>query len=253
MLGVINVPTSIGTTGRMIGMKNAIYLTPFEDELDSLERMEVEHFARKYDLRLVGESHYPFIVPILNPHDFVNILSDMNADTFICDDKCLIYADIYNDGEITNSIKKKGITVFHKKLNCELEAICSVMSEEMKNSIKHAVSNSLQELNQESIGQIAVLTNNTEREEFSRYIEMLSEKFETKVPTICMNDYYDEMKPVLENYIKSNNIEKIVIYDEEMMIPEFIEVMNQLSVNIESRKEFDLEMNEEPINAMKLN
>lgn len=127
------------------------------------------------------------------------------------------------------------------------------MNEEMKNSIKHAVSNSLQELNQESTGQTAVMTNNTEREEFSQYVEMLSEKFETKIHTICMNDYCDDMKPVLEKYIKDNNIEKIIIYDEEMMIPEFIEVMNELSVNVESRKEFDLEMNEEPANEMKLN
>lgn len=74
-----------------------------------------------------------------------------------------------------------------------------------------------------------------------------------KTLTICMNDYCDEMEPVLEKYLKNNNIEKIVVYDEEMMIPEFIEAMNQLSVDVESKKEFDLEMNEEPTNAMKLN
>ena len=76
-------------------MKDAIYLTPLENELNSRERMEVELFAGKHELRVIGESHYPFSVPILNPDDFVNVLLNMNAGTFIFDDECLIFADIY--------------------------------------------------------------------------------------------------------------------------------------------------------------
>ena len=56
--------------------------------------MEVELFAGKHELRVIGESHYPFSVPILNPDDFVNVLLNMNAGTFIFDDECLIFADI---------------------------------------------------------------------------------------------------------------------------------------------------------------
>lgn len=62
--------------------------------INSRERIEVELFAGKHELRVIGESHYPFSVPILNPDDFVNVLLNMNAGTFIFDDECLIFADI---------------------------------------------------------------------------------------------------------------------------------------------------------------
>lgn len=242
----------------MMELKNAIYLTPFEDELNTEERREVELFANKHGLQVIGESHYPFLIPIENPKDFLNILSKMNADTFICDDKCLVYADIYNDGELARSIRQKGITIYHKELNCELERICSVLSEDMKKSIKNAVSESLQELKQEMKmnGQIAVMTNNADNSVFKEYIEILSERFGTKIPTICMDEYHSEMKSALENYLKNNNINKVIVYNPKMITPEFKETIDHLSVkcNFIFKDDFDMELMETDIvNTMKLN
>lgn len=91
--GVIIVPIN-KVQGEDDKNERCIYLTPLENELNSRERMEVELFAGKHELRVIGESHYPFSVPILNPDDFVNVLLNMNAGTFIFDDECLIFADI---------------------------------------------------------------------------------------------------------------------------------------------------------------
>lgn len=197
-------------------MKNAIYLTPLEDELNSRERMEVELFARKHELRVVGESHYPFSVPILNPDDFINVLLNMNADTFIFDDECLIFADIYNDGEIVKNIKEKGITIYNKELDCELEAICSVLNKDLKNRMKNAVTKALEELYQ-SGEQIAVMTTNAENKDFIKYANGLSEKTHTRILTICIDEYCDEMKPVIERFLKEKNIDKLIVYDEESL------------------------------------
>lgn len=227
MLGVINVPAS-RVLGRETRMKNAIYLTPLEDELNNRERMEIELFARKHDLRVIGESHYPFSIPILNPDDFVNILSNMNADTFIFDDECLIFADIYNDGEIVKNIKEKGITIYNKELDCELEAISSVLNKDLKNKIKNAVTNALEEI---CLGgeQIAVITANVDNEDFVNYITALSERTKKDVLTICMNEYGEVVKPVLGKYIKEKNIDRLIIYGDELLSPEFEEAIEELS------------------------
>lgn len=239
-------------------MKNAIYITPEEGNLSKKKRLEVESFAKKHGLQIIGESHYPFLIPIENPKDFLNILSNMNADAFICDDKCLIFADIYNDGELARNIRQKGITIYHKELNCELEGICSVLSEDTKKSIKNAVSESLQELKQEMKmnEQIAVMTNNADNSVFKEYIEILSERFGTRIPTICMNEYHSEMKSVLENYLKNNNIDKVIVYDPQMITPEFKETIDHLSVkcNFMFKDDFDMKLVETDIvNTMKLN
>lgn len=234
-------------------MKDAIYLTPLKDELNSRERMEAELFARKYDLRVIGESHYPFSVPILNPDDFVNVLLNMNADTFIFDDECLIFADIYNDGEIVKNIKEKGITIYNKELDCELEAICFVLNKDLKNRMKNAVTKALEELYQGG-EQIAVMTTNAENKDFIKYANGLSGKTHTRILTICIDEYCDEMKPIIERFLKEKNIDKLIVYDEEIISPEFKEAMEELSVKYKFDCEY-LNDNQEIVfsNGLKFN
>lgn len=160
---------------------------------------------------------------------------------------------IYNDGEIVKSIKEKGITIYNKELDCELEAICSVLNKDVKNKMKNAVEDALEEMRQGG-EQIAIITVNVDNEDFVKYANGLSKKTHTRILTICIDEYCDEMKPVLERFLKEKNIDRLIVYYEEIISPEFKETMEELSVKYKFDCEY-LNDNQEIVfsNGLKFN
>lgn len=226
-------------------IKKMIILSPEENQLNEESVNKFLEYAREHNLKPVGETHYPPILPFEMPEVFIEILKDRFDDCiYVMDDDCLVFANAYNDGRLVDLLEKENITIIHRELKCDLKRIFDVMDQDIIHHLKKAISSAFEEIrnemNQQS-NKIAVFYQDENDKEINAFTEELSSVEDLIVCGVCIPEYDECMKEAVVEVLVSNHICEAVIYDKEMATPEFLECLKELNIDYQYR-EPDFEM-----------
>lgn len=215
-------------------MKKGIVLIPDKNGSEENEIAEWQYYGEEHGYKIEGDLCYSFLFPFIAPDEFAKRLEKIPVDTFFINDSCMIYANIYNDNKLLDELNKKGLHIFHKDLNAELESICSVISYEAKKNIKYVVESVLNEAMNDDIT-MAVISH----ERSQNFNNIMDEfiRLNIEVIPIIIPEFNDKAKNLLEKCIEGNNINRVVIVDDKLVTSEFKEVIKRLS----DKYEFDYE------------
>lgn len=234
-------------------MRKMIILTPETERLDEEALNKFMKFAKKYNLKPIGETHYPPLLPIEMPEAFMEILKDrVDNCVYVMDDSCLVFANAYNDGKLVELLEKENITVVHRELECDLKRMFDVMDNNTIEHLKNAVTYAINELkNDEELQfkKIAVLYQNENDGELDSFVEGLSVGENIMICSMCIPEYDQSMKKFIKEVLTNNGISEAVIYDKDMATPEFLECLEELDIDYKYR-EPDIEIK---INGICLN
>ena len=232
-------------------MKKAIILTPKQTSLEEDELRDFVEFAENNDMQIIGVAHYPFLSAINHPKEFVYTLSRQEeVNTYIVDDEILIESNAYNDGVLFEELKKADIHVYHSKYETELKNIWSALNNMMKGLLKDAVAYAKEKMNEHNA---MVITNDKNQKDVDELINNIEGK--GMISIVEMQAYISEMKDILEEDIRKNSIDEVIIIDRELMTSELIEDMEMLAEKYGFRL-YDADhytMKEQNINQLMLN
>lgn len=210
-------------------MKKVIILTPNQNALDKDELREFVEFAKNNDMQIIGVAHYPFLSAINHPKEFVNTLyNEKEVNTYLVNDEILLDSNAYNDGVLFEELKKADIHVYHSKYETELKNIWSALNNMMKGLLKDAVAYAKEKMNEHNA---MVITNDKNQKDVDELINNIEGK--GMISIVEMQAYISEMKDILEEDIRKNSIDEVIIIDRELMTSELIEDMEMLSKKYE--------------------
>lgn len=210
-------------------MKKTIILTSNENTLQEEELRDFVEFADKNDMEIIGVAHYPFLTAINHPKEFVHRLSrQTEVNTYLVDDEILLDSNAYNDGVLFEELKKADMHVFHSKYETELENIWNALDNTMKELLKNAVAYAKEQINEHCA---MIITNDKNQKNVEELINNIEGK--EMISIVEMQAYISEMKDILEEDIRKNSINEVIIIDRELMTSELIEDMEMLSKKYE--------------------
>lgn len=234
-------------------MKKMIVLSGSEENIKGKDLFEFLAYAEKNKLLPVGESHYRPQLVLETPSLFIEMLKDKFGDcVYVMNDPCLILANAYTDGKLVDLIEENNLTFIHTGADATLKEIFDSMDQEMKCFLKEIVTEAWEELKNdakfEQIRHVAVFYKESNAKEVDAFVEGLSHGENMSVCVICLPEYEECIKEVVQDVLKDNYISEAIIYDKEMASPEFIECLEELSLEYRYREQ-DFEIR---VSGMKL-
>lgn len=118
--------------------------------------------------------------------------------------------------------------VFHSKYETELENIWNALDNTMKELLKNAVAYAKEQINEHCA---MIITNDKNQKNVEELINNIEGK--GMISIVEMQAYISEMKDILEEDIRKNSINEVIIIDRELMTSELIEDMEMLSKKYE--------------------
>lgn len=218
-------------------MKKGIILTTNKNGSTEQEVVDWVIYGHEHGYQMQGNLCYSFLFPFLAPDKFVKQLEENPVDTFFIDDECMIYANVYNDNKLVNELNKKGLHVYHRELQSDLESICSVIDDELKVNIKKGIDYALHEMIQDKI-RMVVITQDQQQNVFIDTLDGLASHLDIEVFPIAMPEFNPQFEAILEKTISENNINTVVVLDEEVVSPEFKDAIERLSRKYEFNYEY---------------
>lgn len=231
-------------------MKNKTIILTCDDETIAGTSKEQEYlkYAHKNNQNILGECHYPFEMSLIAPEKLVQAVMSFKPDSIIVDEN-YIFSDLYLDGKITRMFKERDVHILYT--DERMTEIRESISEDDKIRIKEAVNYALKESGieiEECLQRkaVAIVTRSNDTDEVKKLLEKFA--MDDKVSSICvfeMEEFADEMKPVINKAIDDHNVREIVILDGELVNSALEEYMQELQSqrNIEVSLHQKLKMN----------
>lgn len=210
-------------------MKKVIILTPNQNALDKDELREFVEFAKNNDMQIIGVAHYPFLSAINHPKEFVNTLyNEKEVNTYLVNDEILLDSNAYNDGVLFEKLKEANIHIYHNKYETELVDLWNALDDSIRELLKNAVEYAKVKMNEHNA---MVITRDRSQKDVDELIHSIEGK--GLISIVEMNAYISEMKDILEEDIRKNSIDEVIIIDRELMTSELIEDLEMLSKKYE--------------------
>lgn len=129
--------------------------------------------------------HYPPVMSFIAPEQIVDAVMKVNPEIIIADDVDFIIANAYHDGRFIKMFEDKGISVVNSKIPISLSDLNRMIDDDMLEELKEAVYYVIEETFKERKDRIAIITNDSSRDEFMDFVKRLSEESKK----VCIIEY----------------------------------------------------------------
>lgn len=236
-------------------MRKMVILSPQEGRISDDDAIEFIKYARNNNLKVIGETHYPPLLPLEDPKLFVDLLKDRSDNcVYSTNDLSLIFASVFTEGKLIGLLEQEEISVVHTELGHELRDIYASIDEDMKRKLKSAIVSTIEELKNKTQSlddglNMTILCKDGSDEEIEDYIDGLNYHGKIKVAAVCLNEYDPCMNSVIEGIIKKNNTDKLIIFDRDINDKELLGFIDELS----SKYDFNYNYKDDSSIMMKVN
>lgn len=224
-------------------MKKAMILKREVDSNQDMKDISVfEEYAKKNDLKLSGIIKYPLEITLYGLQKFAELLKSTNQDVFLVNDGDIFISDIVTKGKLFEVFDRNDITVIHTDLDMELKDMYTMFPYGMIENMKKE----LHERNSQKPYRVAVIdSHDIDINQNDSLDQFLKEHRIDKVVALQMNVFHKSMKPILNQAIKDNDVNLVIVLDEELLNQEFQEYIRELeaeSIDIKYSDDLQNEM-----------
>ncbi len=204
-------------------------------------------YAKENNLNISGEMHYPPVMLFIAPEQIVDAVMKVNPEIIIADDVDFIVANAYHDGRFIKMFEDKGISVVNSKMLISFSDFNRMIDDDMLEELKEAVHYAIEETFKERKDRIAIITNDSSRDEFMDFVKRLSEESK-KVCIIEMTAFDSRMSKHIDFCIKDSDVNKIIVYDDELMTMPMQQYLCRFqendSIEVSFMEEYDIANNQ---------
>lgn len=204
---------------------------------------EYMDYSKSHDLYIYGEIHYPPIMLFLNPEEMVNMIMDENPEAIIVNDIDFVIADIYHDGQLLKMFEDRGVYVYNTEYDHSLADFNQLLDKDVKEMVKAAVHNYIEETLNESERHVAVMTIDSSRDELVSFVEEVSDKECTNVCVFDVREFDSKISKKMDRCIHDLGINKIIIYDNELLtstLKQYLHNLQEEDIDIVLKEDYDM-------------
>lgn len=215
---------------------------------------EYMDYGNSHDLRICGEIHYPPIMLFLTPEEIVNMVTEEKPEAIIVNDVDFVIADIYHDGQLIKMFEDRGVCVCNTEYDHSLADFNQLLEEDVKEKIKEAVHNYIEETLNEPERHIAVMTIDSSRDELVSFVKEVSDKECTNACVFDVREFNSEISKKMDRCIYDLGINKIIVNDNELLTPtlkQYLYKLQEENIDIVLKENYD--MNVERFQEMTIN
>lgn len=187
-------------------------------------------YVKENNLNISGEMHYSPVMSFIAPEQIVDAVMKVNPEVIIADDVDFIVANAYHDGRFIKMFEDKGISVVNSIMPISFSDFNRMIDDDMLEELKEAVHYVIEETFKERKDRIAIITNDSSRDEFMDFVKRLSEESK-KVCIIEMPSFDSRMSKHIDFCIKDSDVNKIIVYDDELMTKSMQQYLCKLQAN----------------------
>lgn len=237
--------------------KALILSTGSINTLDKNKLKDYVDYGNKHNLDICGEIHCSPFMFFVTPKEIVDMIMEEKPEVIIADDPDIIIADICQNGELLKMFKNEGATVVNTELDHDIQDFNKLLDEDMKRDIKETVNHVIGQLLYEEKNNVAIMTNDSSREELMSFVKKVSLESE-QTCIIEIPEFNPQMSKHIDFCIKDSDINKIIIYDRELLTSSMKEYLFKLqtecNIDIGFKEEYDMNVEETlRFNGMGLN
>lgn len=199
-----------------MGKRTLILTSETQTILNGENEEKYTKYAKEHNLEINGEMHYPPVMSFVAPEEIVEAVKQVDPEIVIADGVDFIIANAYHDGRFIKMFEENGISVINSEMSLNISNFNRMIDDDMLEELKEAVHCAIEETFKEGKDRIAIITNDSSRDEFMDFTKRLYEESE-KVCIIEMPAFDLRMSKYIDFCIKDSGVNKVIVYDGELM------------------------------------
>ena len=230
-----------------MGKRTLILTSETQTILNGENEEKYMKYAKEHNLEISGEMHYPPVMSFIAPEQIVDAVMKVNPEVIIADDVDFIIANAYHDGRFIKIFEDNGISVINSEMSLNISNFNRMIDDDMLEELKEAVHYAIEETFKEGKDRIAIITNDSSRDEFMDFTKRLYEESE-KVCIIEMPAFDLRMSKHVDFCIKDSDVNKVIVYDDELMTKSMkqylFKIQTRDSIEISFKEDYDMPNNQ---------